>query len=834
MPAHPLDDSIVPGQTGHIADSEELAAVHNVIETDGNEGDILVRRASADHNFAFEPPSLLSSPDEFNVSDYYTGSWFRAIELAGAAADANGGGTVILPSGTLTDVPNPTPPSPGGSFWSGAVWKNFRGVSLQGQGEGTTVLAIDNAGFATDPSACMTIAECDDFYIDGVSFTTINKGNPRAGASALNLSLNTNFEVRHCEVTNWTIFGMGVFECEDGRIHDNHVHDGDADGIHLQQGNMRVLVDHNHVHDTGDDCIAATGEVAVNEDVRIIYNDCHNSGAGGISSHGNKRLRIEHNMIRATAGNGVPIGAVIAPSEDIFVRYNTLEDIGSEAAGPLLSGLVPFGIHGELNDPNQYLQTGIHIEGNTLRRCRNGFISVGEPTIDSKWGQVVIRDNHLFGPIVTNAPPTGVTNAFNKSSITVTKATDLLITGNDIHDSYHAAIFTPDLNMSGPDVVEGIDGPLVITDNKIENGALDPFSPWDTAIQCGSGERPYICDNLLWGDTLPTSFLSMPVGFFDRDTFVVDRNDNNGAGFFNCLPVAKLADPFVVPGKLVVTSGYPWLDVQKYDINLNGAVDNTTELNDALVDAAAVGIHGGSVLRLPPGQIRVDGQVLWQQGVMLEAAGPGATSILSNYGAGAAVLFPASCSKAGMKDLQIILNDGSGSVIGVQFDKGQDRVRCENVEVLKNGVKVAGQRGWLINGGDVATLTLRLLDCAASNCDTGLQLVNTLPAINPDALAGVWADAFFVYNATHSYVLNGAIQAVIKGHSIFPSTRHVWVTLGSERNNLEVEMLGGVIPYTIDLSSARNKLFYSLHANGFGETDAGTDNKKWNRIDPIP
>lgn len=162
------------------------------------------------------------------------------INAAIAAVGAAGGGTILLPRGTLTF----TDSNPIAANWDNhaAIWVKHSNVHLVGHGRGATVLTIENAAdchvvkFGQREEATVVVTDCSltNVEIDGNRANQVVPTDPNDHFHGVDIASN----------------------CERIRISDFYIHDCQYYGIGAQrQGHRYCTIENGFIENTGSDSI---------------------------------------------------------------------------------------------------------------------------------------------------------------------------------------------------------------------------------------------------------------------------------------------------------------------------------------------------------------------------------------------------------------------------------------------------------------------------------------------------------------------------------------------------------------------------------------------------
>lgn len=98
-----------------------------------------------------------------------------------------------------------------------------------------------------------------------------------------------NFSIWRCETFNSPSWTINIYDCHNGDVSNNWVHDNLYDGIHAQAGSTDIRIFSNRVERCGDDGIAVAGASnlsAENDNIQIYDNDVTNIGGSAYAIYG--------------------------------------------------------------------------------------------------------------------------------------------------------------------------------------------------------------------------------------------------------------------------------------------------------------------------------------------------------------------------------------------------------------------------------------------------------------------------------------------------------------------------------------------------------------------
>lgn len=295
------------------------------------------------------------------------------------------------------------------------IWVISNNITIYGEGKDESVLFVDNdtsehalllQGWEGGSKKYVQM-QSHDFAIKRYNTGVLREGK------ALILLNTTNCVVRDMDISGSSGFSLVLNNAMDSEVCYNEVHDSvwqwGGDGIHIEGSSSNVIVHHNHVYNTGDDCIAAGTSGASADRCRNIVmesNIVHNTKCNGFKVTENATdTYVRHNVVYGDNLGGITIqvhdGGVGDYANNIFIYGNIISNAcGTHEQGSYWGGITVLDWSG--ND--SYIQ-GFEIHDNTiLSSDKYGIIIVGTPPDYVRDG--AIFDNYISdysygaGPVV--------------------------------------------------------------------------------------------------------------------------------------------------------------------------------------------------------------------------------------------------------------------------------------------------------------------------------------------------------------------------------------------------------------------------------------------------
>lgn len=312
----------------------------------------------------------------------------------------------------------------------------FNGLHVVGAGAGTTTLLFRQASHGggdadAAPKLWFTDPRFDrrihDVSIRDLTIRTdllLTGADARgSGATVLKFYAVDRLRISGVEVADSPSFGISVWDCSDVVVDHCHVHDTHIDGIHLASVN-RGLVHACRVDHTGDDAIAISGgsdptsEAKLSRQVVVSSNVVSRSGSNGIAAFGVDGVVLSDNTISGTHQSGIGVNSNDQRwhTRNVVIRGNHVAGAGlyGEAADVLWGAGVPYGIAVGVDlDQASTTVEAVHIEGNLVDECRNGFVCI------ERAADVTVSGNRLHGPITTQQPAPGSAQQLGSSGVGV-------------------------------------------------------------------------------------------------------------------------------------------------------------------------------------------------------------------------------------------------------------------------------------------------------------------------------------------------------------------------------------------------------------------------------
>lgn len=276
-----------------------------------------------------------------------------ALQAALTAAQA-AGGTVYIPIGTY-------------NYTAILTVTGAHGVSVVGDGPQSILQAVDPTLSALDFENCT-----DGIVRDFTILCTTSTGRVGSFNSAgLVFGACTNMVAERITVDGVSDAGIVVTsssnfiqKSSNVRVHNCHIRNTGADGIHITNGSFRVWVTDNDAINTGDDSFSAIGYTAAGgqlTDIWIEGNNSDSSQGGGVGVEGVKNGTVSRNHVTLSQYAGIRVQSNAGPGtmscDSVIVEGNILDRVKQNTDG--VGGLWIAAGNGDI--------TGVLIRGNTVR-----------------------------------------------------------------------------------------------------------------------------------------------------------------------------------------------------------------------------------------------------------------------------------------------------------------------------------------------------------------------------------------------------------------------------------------------------------------------------------
>jgi parallel beta-helix repeat protein len=249
--------------------------------------------------------------------------------------------------------------------------------------------------------------------VAGVTIEDIHIDMPNAVARGGNYGLiratdATELHIVNCEIKRSQGTGIHLINCNGVVIRDCDIHDTWADGILPQRGCRNLIVTNNHIHATGDDCIAGSGYIQ-SSDGSINYGPIQNYVIAGntLESGTHRGIRIGGvvgativgNTIRSCSEYGIVVitteGTNPATAEhickNVVIADNVVASCG--AVGPLSGIRISYVRH-------------VTVRGNVVTNSGSAGIQV----------ERAVKDCHIIDNLVSDSGLRGIQADFAATS----------------------------------------------------------------------------------------------------------------------------------------------------------------------------------------------------------------------------------------------------------------------------------------------------------------------------------------------------------------------------------------------------------------------------------
>lgn len=190
-------------------------------------------------------------------------------------------------------------------------------------------------------------------------------------------------------VTRCTVVGSSCFAVYVGasgssintKIHQNHIYNSAADGIHASVGVTRCDIYDNYIHDVADDGIGIGYEGGASE-INVFSNNITNTGARGISIMGASSLvNVSSNNITNTWLGGIYVECYTGAVSLVNITANNVY-LGGSYTPPLALNARGSGVGGGIvvmagTNGGSYGITSLSISNNNISASWNSHIGVG-------------------------------------------------------------------------------------------------------------------------------------------------------------------------------------------------------------------------------------------------------------------------------------------------------------------------------------------------------------------------------------------------------------------------------------------------------------------------
>ena len=239
--------------------------------------------------------------------------------------------TLLLQTALRALVPGETLMLPAGTCRYSAVLRldDKRDVEVTGAGRETTFLLASNPR-----RSALVVHRSQGIVLRDFSLSAEHQIARQSSAEARGIYAehSLSLTVRGLRVAGISGAGILLWDVQGAHLHDNHVHDTLADGIHVTGGARDILMERNLAERTGDDSFASVSYLreqarfGLNQRITIRNNVSIDSWASGIAVEGSTDVTVSGNRIERSGAAGIRIAAIAGEWQTAEVARVTIDD----------------------------------------------------------------------------------------------------------------------------------------------------------------------------------------------------------------------------------------------------------------------------------------------------------------------------------------------------------------------------------------------------------------------------------------------------------------------------------------------------------------------------